>query len=653
MTLWGPSKHNQALQGLLEGYEGQQPNNSNSYARNNRGGNSGNVNRGTPRGGHSRGRSNYQNRSSHPGYQNCAPVHDNPNPRYKGRNFDPEYHLKKNFTAQNHQAQYQHPHPFPLNSPKGNQQGDIRPQSDVASGFVASDTVGNANMCDGPFDGPQSSQNAHLEKRYADLEANIKFFCEILAREEGEEKIRTYLECWAGHRTRSVSASTFQAEAEATCVRRRTVQKGARLQTPIQVATIHAMDYTFVSYGPSGEPPVEPPKKGTPGPKKGARNSGKSCDKCYKDHRVCTGGRPCDRCKASNWECVTIRDSLKRGPIAGAGTAAERILGSLMRVEPGFEQYVIGLLRNRRAPDSEHSLLHMLRTSSAAKQKAFRNAFTESRLFEQVCLPRQIADSPRAQQTGSLGGAHNTPSAGSLVDYPQMPTSADGVPTAQQYPITPNAVYTAVQDGEQSGEQGQEMTAASQAPIAQQYTDSTFNGNYTPLTYGEQLPIMASADDIPNSLQYDATNVAYNPSDDGEQDQEIEAMDDTAITQHCGTLNAMYSPLSHSQQPPTMPSADHIQNTQQYAIGSDVAHYSVQDVEQHQEAAAVCHTSTQQYDPFNAIHSPLLNGEQLQVMVPTFELSIAQPYNNSSIYDYGLTYPVHGEDPESILFPGL
>ncbi|RYO89853.1 hypothetical protein DL766_010485 [Monosporascus sp. MC13-8B] len=202
MTLWGPSKQNQALQGLLESYEGQQSNNSNSYARNNRGGNSGNVNngnvnRGTPRGGHSRGRSNYQNRSSHPGYQNCAPVHDNPNPRYKGRNFDPEYHPKKNPTAQSHQAQYQHPHPPPPNSTKGNQQGDIRPQSDVASGFVVSDTVGNANMCDDTFDGLQSSKYAHLEKRYADLEANIKCFCEILAQEEGEEKIRTYLQWFA------------------------------------------------------------------------------------------------------------------------------------------------------------------------------------------------------------------------------------------------------------------------------------------------------------------------------------------------------------------------------------------------------------------------------------------------------------------------
>ncbi|RYO89852.1 hypothetical protein DL766_010484 [Monosporascus sp. MC13-8B] len=413
------------------------------------------------------------------------------------------------------------------------------------------------------------------------------------------------------------------------------------------------MDYNFVSYGPSGEPPLEPPKKRTPGPKKGTPNTAKSCDKCYKDHRVCTGGRPCDRCKASNWECVTIRHSLKRGPIAGAGTAAERILGALVRVEPGFEQYVIGLLSNRRAPDSEHTLLHMLRDSSAAEQKVFRNAFIRSRLYDQVCPPRQIADSPRAQQTGSLGGAHNPPGPGSRVDYSQMTTSADGVPTAQQDPTTPNVVYTAGQDGEQSGEQRREMTAVSQAPIAQQYTDSTFNGNYTPLAYGEQLPIMASADDILNSLQYDATNVAYNPSDDGEQDREVEAMVDTAITRHCATLNAMYSPLSHSQQPQTMPSADDMQNTQQCAITSDVAHYPVQDAEQRQETATVGHTSAQLYDPFNAIHSPLLNGEQLKATVPTFELPITQPYENSSMYDYDLTYPVHEEDPESILFPGL
>ncbi|RYP44133.1 hypothetical protein DL768_009368 [Monosporascus sp. mg162] len=197
MTLWDSSKQNQALQGLPEGYDGQQPNNSNSYARNNRGGNSGNGNRGSPFRGHNHGRNNYQNHSSHPRHLDCAPVHNNPNPRYKGRNFDPEYHLKKIFTTQSHQAQYQHSHPFPLNSTRGNQQGDIRPQSDVASGFVVSGTVGDANMCDGTFDSLQSLKYAHLEKRYADLEANIRFFCEILAREEGEEKIRTYLQWFA------------------------------------------------------------------------------------------------------------------------------------------------------------------------------------------------------------------------------------------------------------------------------------------------------------------------------------------------------------------------------------------------------------------------------------------------------------------------
>ncbi|RYO85753.1 hypothetical protein DL764_009114 [Monosporascus ibericus] len=193
MTLWDSGKQNQALQGLFEGYDGQQPNYSNSYARNSRGGNSGNGNRGGPFRGHNHARNNYQNHSSHPGDLNCAPVHENPNPRYKGRDFDPEYHLKKHSTAQNHQAQCQHSHPFPLKSTKGSQRGDIHTQGNVASGFVVSDTIGDANMRDGIFDGLRSSKYAHLEKRYADLEANIKFFCEIVAREEGEEKIRTYL----------------------------------------------------------------------------------------------------------------------------------------------------------------------------------------------------------------------------------------------------------------------------------------------------------------------------------------------------------------------------------------------------------------------------------------------------------------------------
>ncbi|RYP71286.1 hypothetical protein DL769_004723 [Monosporascus sp. CRB-8-3] len=197
MTLWGSSKQNHAFQGLQKDFNGQQPNNSNSYLRHNRGGNSGNGNRGGHRGGHNHGRNNYQSHRSHTGDPNCAPVHDNPNPRYKGRNFDPQYHLKKNFAAQHHQAEYQHSYPFPLNSTKGNQQSDILPQSDVMSGFVVNDTVGDANICDGTFDGLQSARYAHIEKRYADLEANIKFFCEILAQEEGEEKIRTYLQWFA------------------------------------------------------------------------------------------------------------------------------------------------------------------------------------------------------------------------------------------------------------------------------------------------------------------------------------------------------------------------------------------------------------------------------------------------------------------------
>ncbi|RYP43355.1 hypothetical protein DL770_011711 [Monosporascus sp. CRB-9-2] len=359
------------------------------------------------------------------------------------------------------------------------------------------------------------------------------------------------------------------------------------------------MDYQFVPYsGPFGDPPKKPPekppKKPSPGPEKGNSKPPMSCDRCYKDHRTCTGGRPCDRCKDYSWECVTIRHLLKRGPVRGASSAAERILGALMQAEPSFEQYIIGLLGNRRLPGSEHTLLHMLRNDSAAGQKGFRNAFTESQLFEQVCAPRQIADIPGSQPAGSSIVAQNAPSAGTYVNYLQTTTSADNVPTSQQYSITPNVLYTAGQGGEQRGEQRQEMTAVTQTPIAQQYTGSTFNGIYTPLTYGQQLPMMTSADDIPNTQQYAASNVAYNPSYSSEQHQDVAAVNRTPIAQ-------------------------------QYTGGT-----------------------------FNGVSTSLPQGEYLQTMAPAFyDGPTAQPYGNSGTYDYGLTYPVAGENLQPTAFSAL
>ncbi|RYO85754.1 hypothetical protein DL764_009115 [Monosporascus ibericus] len=218
------------------------------------------------------------------------------------------------------------------------------------------------------------------------------------------------------------------------------------------------MEYRFVPYtGQSGEAPVESRKEGpnklSSGPKKG-----------------------------------TSKGPMKPGPISGVRSAAERILGALLRVEPSFEQYAIGLLSDRRLPGSEHTLLHTLRNSSAAERKAFRNAF------------QGIA----ALRTGA---AYNASSPDALVGYSQTTAWEGGVHTSQQYSITPNFLYTAGQ----AGEQVQEMTAVSRTPIAQQYTGSTFNGIYTPLTYGQQLPIMTSADDIPNPQQYDTFNAMYSP----------------------------------------------------------------------------------------------------------------------------------------------
>ncbi|RYP72138.1 hypothetical protein DL771_004372 [Monosporascus sp. 5C6A] len=175
---------------------------------------------------------------------------------------------------------------------------------------------------------------------------------------------------------------------------------------------------------------------------------------------------------------------MKRGPVGGASSAAERILGALMRVEPGFEQYAIGVLRNRRPPGSEHTLLHMLRNDSAAEQKGFRNTFTGSQLYEQVCPPRQIADTPSAPQARSSGAA---PSPGTNADYPQATTSTDGVLSTSQYSITPNVVYTATRDDELRGDQRQGMTAANKTPIAQQYTGGAFNCIPTLLPQDEYL----------------------------------------------------------------------------------------------------------------------------------------------------------------------
>ncbi|RYP44132.1 hypothetical protein DL768_009367 [Monosporascus sp. mg162] len=241
------------------------------------------------------------------------------------------------------------------------------------------------------------------------------------------------------------------------------------------------MNYQFMPYsGPSEDPPKKPPKKPSSGPGKGPRKGPMSCDRCYKDHRTCRGGRPCDRCKDFGWECVTVRHFLKQGPVRGASTAAERILGALMRAEPSFEQYIIGLLSDRRLPGSEHTLLHTLRNNNAAEQRAFRNAFTESQLYGQVCPPRQIANTPSAHQAASSGAVHSAPGPGTHVYYPQTATPAEDIPNTQECD-TFNAMYSPLPQGEYLHTMA---PAFYDAPIAQQYGNSGMHD------YGLTYPVV-------------------------------------------------------------------------------------------------------------------------------------------------------------------
>lgn len=141
--------------------------------QNNRGGvngrvSNGNSNRRGARGGQYIPIGHNDNHQNSENTSNFAPVH-NPNPRYKGRNYDPNYHQKGNSTSQSHPTQLQHSHLFP---PSDNviQRGSISSQNQVRP--VYRDTNGDVHMCD----------CGELESRHATLGADIKLFLEVLSR---------------------------------------------------------------------------------------------------------------------------------------------------------------------------------------------------------------------------------------------------------------------------------------------------------------------------------------------------------------------------------------------------------------------------------------------------------------------------------------
>ncbi|RYP48283.1 hypothetical protein DL768_005793 [Monosporascus sp. mg162] len=78
----------------------------------------------------------------------------------------------------------------------------------------------------------------------------------------------------------------------------------------------------------------------------------------------------------------------------------------------------IGGLSGYLTEDELRSFLQRFR-----EQMVFRNAFGGSEAMTlQLCLPRETADNPSAQQAGSSGAAHNAPSPGTHADYLQTTT---------------------------------------------------------------------------------------------------------------------------------------------------------------------------------------------------------------------------------------
>lgn len=150
----------------------------------NRGASIGNGNRGVSRGGHPpSGR--YINQKNDGNIPNITPVQDNPNPRYKGKNFDPNYHQKSKSGAQD--QTHPLPLPFTQSNNDGIQRGGFRARP------VFQDNSGDTHMCDISCE-ELESKCAKLEERHETLETDIKFFLNVLGQKVGQTQIGPFLQ---------------------------------------------------------------------------------------------------------------------------------------------------------------------------------------------------------------------------------------------------------------------------------------------------------------------------------------------------------------------------------------------------------------------------------------------------------------------------
>lgn len=224
-------------------------NNNGNRGGNHRGGNRGNGNnRGGPRGGggnggghngnnHNNHHNNHQNNNNHHHsaprqHQNnhgghadnkfAPPKHDNPNPRYLGKKFDPNHHQKKFGGATHHQQQ--------AAAASGYQNGiaicgGIIDTGMGMQGYNPAPLAGeDMSMCDdGDYDdfgGSSSSdaalielksvQCAYLEEQHRVLETDLGFFLEVVGQREGMDKIKDYMAQFAGAKSDSPLAEMFQ-----------------------------------------------------------------------------------------------------------------------------------------------------------------------------------------------------------------------------------------------------------------------------------------------------------------------------------------------------------------------------------------------------------------------------------------------------------
>lgn len=227
-------------------YQGNPYSDGQSRGQNNRGRNGGRNNQGPQQGGnhHNPGRYN-GNRdivgNDMVGYPPAGPAaHDKPNPRYKGKRYDPDYYLKqglpeqRDFTVQeyygqsypgpshqgkkqqgkdhhqghehqghNNRAQKNPPHPFP--SARNSNQGTYTP-SNLGPGRYApapapgpapfmpqEDLSGDIEMFDADNIAAPTTKRVRVEKEHAALKDDIRFFLQVLERESGGA-IRPYLQ---------------------------------------------------------------------------------------------------------------------------------------------------------------------------------------------------------------------------------------------------------------------------------------------------------------------------------------------------------------------------------------------------------------------------------------------------------------------------